>query len=203
MKTYYWPSYSFSLKFSPCLIGLYWSRDAIMFIRDRGGTQSEYSVHPGIFVLVSEKTSNLFLQFINKHCLHYVFILYVVHLSFSFQLFALSLVYTYDASISISTRNLRVNRCDASISALCLRLCLCLHRCVVRVNRYDASISTKQGKETEKQWQVVSVYSSYSCAAIFRHVGIKSRAKRQPGRAIAPKFYASAYVTLWLCLSHV
>ena len=38
------------------------------------------------------------------------------------------LVYTHDASISISTGNLRENRCDASISALCLRLCLCLRR---------------------------------------------------------------------------
>ena len=58
----------------------------------------------------------------------------------------LSLVYTYDASISISTsistRNLCVNRCDASISALCLRLCLCLRRPVLHVRRNDASIST-------------------------------------------------------------
>ena len=58
----------------------------------------------------------------------------------------LSLVYTYDASISISTSistgNLRVNRCDASISALCLRLCLCLHRPGLHVRRNDASIST-------------------------------------------------------------
>ena len=59
---------------------------------------------------------------------------------------SLSLVYTYDASISISTsistRNLRVNRCDASISALCLRLCLCLRRPGLHVRRNDASIST-------------------------------------------------------------
>ena len=54
----------------------------------------------------------------------------------------LSLVYTYDASISISTsistRNLRVNRCDARISALCL----CLRRPGLHVRRNDASIST-------------------------------------------------------------
>ena len=54
----------------------------------------------------------------------------------------LSLVYTYDASISISTRNLRVNQCDASISALRLRLCLCLRRSGLHVRRNDASIST-------------------------------------------------------------
>ena len=48
------------------------------------------------------------------------------------------MVYTYDANISISTRNLRVNQCDASISALCLRLhCSGLH-----VRQNDASIST-------------------------------------------------------------
>ena len=52
----------------------------------------------------------------------------------------LSLVYTYDASISI--RNLRVNRCDANISALCLRLCLCLRRPGLHVRRNNASIST-------------------------------------------------------------
>ena len=84
-------------------------------------------------------------------------------------------LYTYDASISIntsvSTRNLRVNRCDASISALCFRLCLCFRRpslhvrhkhkrmkrfpfscacacaCVVGVNWDDASISTSARKE--------------------------------------------------------
>ena len=58
----------------------------------------------------------------------------------------MSLVYTYDASISISTsistRNLRVNRCDASISALSLRLGLCLRRPGLHVRRNDASIST-------------------------------------------------------------
>ena len=52
----------------------------------------------------------------------------------------------YDASMSISTsistRNLRVNRCDASISALCLRLCLCLRRSGLHARRNDASIST-------------------------------------------------------------
>ena len=41
-----------------------------------------------------------------------------------------------------STRNLRVNRCDASISALCLRLCLCLRRPGLHLRRNDASIST-------------------------------------------------------------
>ena len=46
------------------------------------------------------------------------------------------------ASISTSTRNLRVNRCEASISALCLRLCLCLRRAGLHVRRNDASIST-------------------------------------------------------------
>ena len=50
---------------------------------------------------------------------------------------SLSLVYTYDASIS--TRNLR---CDASISTLCLRLCLCLRCPGLHVRRNDASIST-------------------------------------------------------------
>ena len=55
-----------------------------------------------------------------------------------FQHLKKSLVYTYDASISISTRNLRVNRCDASTSALCL--CLC--RPGLHVRRNDASIST-------------------------------------------------------------
>ena len=58
----------------------------------------------------------------------------------------LSLVYSYAANISISTsistKNLRVNRCDASISALCLRLCLCLRRAGLHVRRNDASIST-------------------------------------------------------------
>ena len=54
------------------------------------------------------------------------------------------LVYTYDesTSINISTRNLRVNRCDASTSALCLRLCLCLRRPDLHVRRNDASIGT-------------------------------------------------------------
>ena len=54
---------------------------------------------------------------------------------------SLSLVYTYDVSISISTsistRNLRVNRCQASISALCLRLCSCLRRPGLHVRRND------------------------------------------------------------------
>ena len=46
----------------------------------------------------------------------------------------LSLVCTNDASVS--TRNLRVNRCDASISALCL----CLRRPGLHVRHNDASI---------------------------------------------------------------
>ena len=37
---------------------------------------------------------------------------------------------------------MRVNRCGASISALCLRLCLCLRRPGLHVRRNDASIST-------------------------------------------------------------
>ena len=152
----------------------------------------------------------------------------------------LSLVYTYDASISISTsistRNLRVNRCDARISALCL----CLRRPGLHVRRNDASISTstrgwndfhslvlvlmlaslrrtcKPGRRKHKHKRKerklknsdkLSAYrqSSYSCVAIFHHVGIKSHAKRQPGCAIAPNLFASAlaYVTLCLCLSHV
>ena len=61
---------------------------------------------------------------------------------------ALSLVYTYDASISISTRNLRVNRCDASISALCLLLCLCLRRSGLHVRRNDANITPAQENGT-------------------------------------------------------
>ena len=48
---------------------------------------------------------------------------------------SLSLVCTNDASVS--TRNLRVNRCDASISALCL----CLRRPGLHVRHNDASIS--------------------------------------------------------------
>ena len=75
------------------------------------------------------------------------------------------MVYTYYASISTSTRNLHVNRCDASISALCLCLCLCrpglhpmtqaqaqengtisillcLRHCVVPVNRDDTRKET-------------------------------------------------------------
>ena len=53
--------------------------------------------------------------------------------------------------------------------------------------------------------EILEIHSSYSCVAIFRHVGIKSRTKRQPGRALALKVYASAlaYATLCLCLSHV
>ena len=45
-------------------------------------------------------------------------------------------------STSISTRNLCVNRCDASISTLCLRLCLRLRRPGLHVRRNDASTST-------------------------------------------------------------
>ena len=47
-----------------------------------------------------------------------------------------------NTSISISTRNLRVNQWDARISALCLRLCLCLRRPGLHVRRNNASIST-------------------------------------------------------------
>ena len=137
---------------------------------------------------------------------------------------ALSLVYTYDASIS--TRNLRGNRCDASISALCLRMCLSLRRPGLHVRCNDASISTrtrewndfhslvfaslrrtcKPGRRKrmhkEKKLKNSDKLSAYN---LVRHVGIKSRAKRQSWRAILPHFYASAlaYVTLCLCLSHV
>ena len=79
-----------------------------------------------------------------------------------------SLVYTYEASISISTsistRNLRVNRCDASISALCLRLCLCLRRPGLHVRRNDASIST-----STREWNdfhslvLVLMFASLCC----------------------------------------
>ena len=68
---------------------------------------------------------------------------------------------TCDASISISTsistRNLRVNRCDASISALCLRLCLCLRRPGLHVRRNDASIST-----STREWND-SCACAYAC----------------------------------------
>ena len=62
------------------------------------------------------------------------------------------MVYTYDASISISTsistRNLPVNRCGANISALCLRFCLCLRRAGLHVRRNDASIS-----KSTREWK--------------------------------------------------
>ena len=62
---------------------------------------------------------------------------------------ALSVVYTHDASINISTsintRNIRVNRCDASISALCFYLCL--RRPGLHVRRNDVSISTSNLRE--------------------------------------------------------
>ena len=62
---------------------------------------------------------------------------------------------------SISTRNLRVKRCDASMSALCL----CLHHPGLHVRRKHKHKHKHKHKEkkTEKQWQVVSVHSSYSC----------------------------------------
>ena len=72
--------------------------------------------------------------------------------AYAFVVAAISLFYTYDASIrrstSRSTRNLRVNWCDASISALCLRLCLCLRRPILYVGRNDASQAQAQEKET-------------------------------------------------------
>ena len=53
-------------------------------------------------------------------------------------------MFTRAISLSISTRNLHVNRCDASISALCLRLCLCLRRPGLHLRRNDASTSTRE-----------------------------------------------------------
>ena len=133
----------------------------------------------------------------------------------------LSLVYTYDASIStsISMRNLRVNWCDATISALCLR------HTGLHVRRNDASISTSTRKWNDFHSLVLGLASlrptckpgrrkhkhkrkerklknsdKLSAYILVRHIGIKSRAKRQPGRAIVPNFYASALAYVTLCL---
>ena len=100
-----------------------------------------------------------------------------------------SLVYTYDASISISTsistrmftraisisistRNPRVNRCDASISALCLRLCLCLRRPGLHVRRNDASISTST---STREWN-----DFYSLVLVLMLASLRPTCK--PGR---------------------
>ena len=91
--------------------------------------------------LLAKKTSE-FLRRLRRTCRTHIY-----------RIEPLSLVYTYDASISIntsiSTKNLRVNGCDANISALffsylSLRLCLCLRRPDLHVRRNDASISTSR-----------------------------------------------------------
>ena len=86
------------------------------------------------------------------------------------------MVYTYDASIS--TRNQRVNQGDANISAsinastrkgnrsffLCLRLCL--RRCVARVNRDNASISTRKQRSSQKlSTELCSVFKTAACTS--------------------------------------
>ena len=79
-------------------------------------------------------------------------------------------------------------------------------------SRFTRTTQRRKHKHKRKERKLknsdkLSAYrqSSYSCVAIFHHVGIKSHAKRQPGCAIAPNLFASAlaYVTLCLCLSHV
>ena len=106
---------------------------------------------------------------------------------------------------SISTRNLRVNRCDASISAFCLHLCLCLRRPGLHVRRNNASTSTREWndfhslvlilvslrrtckpgrrkhkhKRKERKLKNSDKLSAYNLVThalpFFRHVGIKSR----------------------------
>ena len=123
---------------------------------------------------------------------------------------ALSLVYTYDASISI--RNLRVNRCDGSISALCLRLCL--RRPGLHVRRNEASISTST-REWNDFHSLVLVLVLASLRRTCKPGRRKHKYKRKEGKLknsdklsayilvthalpFTPNFYASAlaYVTL-------
>ena len=143
----------------------------------------------------------------------------------------LSLVYTYVASISISTNRSTRNTCKPvrrKHKALCLRLCLCLRRPGLHVRCNNASTrewndfhslelvlvlvslrrTCKPGRRKHKnkrKERKLKNSDKLSAYILVRHVGIKSRAKRQSGRAIVPHFYASAlaYVTLCLCLSHV
>ena len=102
----------------------------------------------------------------------------------------------------MSTRKLRVNRCDASISALCLRLCLCLHRpglrvrrkhnrmesfpfscacayaCVVSVNRDDASTSPRKGNTSTMLES--NLAPKGSPAARLRHIFMLLRLRMSP-----------------------
>ena len=125
----------------------------------------------------------------------------------------------YDASIS--TRNLRVNRCDTSISALCLRLCICLRRPGLHVRRNDASISTS-AREWNDFHSLVLVLVFASLRRTCKPGRRKHKDKRKERNLknsdklsayilvthalpLTPNFYASAlaYVTLCLCLSHL
>ena len=73
-------------------------------------------------------------------------------------------------------------------------MCLCLRR--------TYKPGRRKHKRNERKLKNSDKLSAY---ILVRHVGIKSRAKRQSGRAIVPHLYASAlaYVTLCLCLSHM
>ena len=134
----------------------------------------------------------------------------------------------YDTSISVSTsinkRNLRVNGCNASISTLCLRLCLCLCRPGLYIRRNDANISTStrewnnfhslvlvlallhrtcklgrckhKDKRKERKLENSDRLSAY---ILVHHVGIKSHTKRWPGCMIVPNFYTSVLVYVTLC----
>ena len=68
----------------------------------------------------------------------------------------------------MSTRKLRVNRCDASISALCLRLCLCLRRPGLRVRR----------KHNRMEPFPFSCACAYACVVSVNRDGISTSARK-------------------------